>query len=35
MINHDDLIEEIRMIRRSIRSEFFDHPNDLIDSGRF
>ena len=32
MIKHDDLIEEIRYIRRSIRQEFFDHPTDLIDS---
>ena len=35
MVKHDDLIEEIRFIRRSVRQEFFDHPNDLVDSAKF
>ena len=35
MIKHDDLIEEIRFIRRSVRQEFFDHSNDLVDSAKF
>ena len=35
MIKHDDLVEEIRFIRRSVRQEFFDHPNDLVDSAKF
>ena len=35
MIKHDDLIEEIRFIRRSVRQDFFDHPNDLVDSAKF
>ena len=30
MVNHDDLIEEMRLIRRSIRREFFDYPDDLV-----
>ena len=35
MIKHDDLIEEIRLIRRSVRQEFFDSSDDLIDSEKF